>query len=112
MRPRPKKIFEAEATMYEVEARHVREQLSVYEHEDQDMGVWKFSVSNQYTTEMIVDGYVENINQCHVHCEYTRPISMRPDAMRPRPERVRQMPNDLASRPTSLDGSCAKHLTV
>ena len=24
----------AEATMYEVEARHVREQLSVYEHED------------------------------------------------------------------------------
>jgi len=27
MRPRPKKIFEAEA-------RHVREQLSVYEHED------------------------------------------------------------------------------
>jgi len=28
-RPRPKKFFEAEA-----EARHVREQLSVYEHED------------------------------------------------------------------------------
>jgi len=28
------KIFEAEATMYEAEARHVREQLSVYEHED------------------------------------------------------------------------------
>jgi len=25
---------EAEATMYEAEARHVREQLSVYEHED------------------------------------------------------------------------------
>jgi len=27
-------FFEAEATMYEAEARHVREQLSVYEHED------------------------------------------------------------------------------
>ena len=25
---------EAEATMYEAEARHIREQLSVYEHED------------------------------------------------------------------------------
>jgi len=33
-RPRPKNYFEAEATMYEAEARHVREQLSVYEHED------------------------------------------------------------------------------
>jgi len=28
------KFFEAEATMYEADARHVREQLSVYEHED------------------------------------------------------------------------------
>jgi len=28
------KFFEAEATMYEAEARHVKEQLSVYEHED------------------------------------------------------------------------------
>jgi len=28
------KFFKAEATMYEAEARHVREQLSVYEHED------------------------------------------------------------------------------
>ena len=28
------KFFEAEATVYEAEARHVREQLSVYEHED------------------------------------------------------------------------------
>jgi len=28
------KFFEAEATMHEAEARHVREQLSVYEHED------------------------------------------------------------------------------
>jgi len=28
------KIFEAEATTYEAEARHVKEQLSVYEHED------------------------------------------------------------------------------
>jgi len=35
-RPMPKKFFEAEATMYEAEAeaRHVREQLSVYERED------------------------------------------------------------------------------
>jgi len=30
----PKFFLEAEATMYEAEARHVREQLSVYEHED------------------------------------------------------------------------------
>ena len=28
------KFFEAEATMHDAEARHVREQLSVYEHED------------------------------------------------------------------------------
>jgi len=38
MRQRPKSKFffeaEAEATMYEAEARQVREQLSVYEHED------------------------------------------------------------------------------
>ena len=36
VRPRHKNFFEAEATMYETEAeaRHVREQLSVYEHED------------------------------------------------------------------------------
>jgi len=34
MRPRPKNFFEAEATMYEAEARHVREQLSVYERVD------------------------------------------------------------------------------
>jgi len=33
-RTRPKNFFEAEATMYEAEARIVREQLSVYEHED------------------------------------------------------------------------------
>jgi len=33
-RPRPKDFFEAETTMYEAEARHVREQLSVCEHED------------------------------------------------------------------------------
>jgi len=33
-RPRPKIFFAAEATMYEAEARHVREQLSVYELED------------------------------------------------------------------------------
>ena len=30
----PKIFSEAEATMYEAEARHVREQLCVYEHED------------------------------------------------------------------------------
>ena len=34
VRPRPKKFFEVEATVYEAEGRHVREQLSVYEHED------------------------------------------------------------------------------
>jgi len=28
------KFFEVEATMYDAEARHVREQLSVCEHED------------------------------------------------------------------------------
>jgi len=35
-RTRPQNFFEAEAeaTMYEAEARHVREKLSVYEHED------------------------------------------------------------------------------
>jgi len=33
MRRRPNKFFEAEATMYETEARHVKE-LGVYEHED------------------------------------------------------------------------------
>jgi len=34
MRLRPRNFFEAEARMCEAEARHVREQLSVYEHED------------------------------------------------------------------------------
>jgi len=33
-RLRPKNFFEAKATMYVAEARHVKEQLSVYEHED------------------------------------------------------------------------------
>ena len=33
-RPRPNIFFEAKATVYEAEARYVREQLSVYEHED------------------------------------------------------------------------------
>jgi len=33
-KPRPKNFFEAEATMYKAEARHIREQLSVHEHED------------------------------------------------------------------------------
>ena len=35
------------------EARHVRKQLSVYEHEDLDIGVQNISVTNQYTTEMV-----------------------------------------------------------
>ena len=51
MRPRPKKFFEAEATMYEAEARHVREQLitelSVYEHEDYNIGVQNTVFSKQ-----------------------------------------------------------------
>jgi len=34
MRPRPEIFSEAEATMYEAGARHVREQPSVYEDED------------------------------------------------------------------------------
>jgi len=29
--PRPENIFEAKATMYEAEARHIREQLIVFE---------------------------------------------------------------------------------
>jgi len=33
-RGRGQKFFEVEATLYEAEARHVREELSVYEHED------------------------------------------------------------------------------
>jgi len=33
-RPKPRNIFEAEATMYEAVARHVREQLGVYERAD------------------------------------------------------------------------------
>ena len=41
-RPRPKNFLEAEA-----EARHVREQLSVYEHEDQDIGVQNIVFSKQ-----------------------------------------------------------------
>ena len=48
-RPRPKNFCEAEveATMYEAEARHVREQLSVYEHEDYDIGVQNIVFSKQ-----------------------------------------------------------------
>jgi len=38
-RTRPKHFFKAEATMYEAEAKHVREQLSVYEHEDLDIAL-------------------------------------------------------------------------
>jgi len=36
-RLRPKNFFEAEATVYEAEARHVREQLSVYGRADYDI---------------------------------------------------------------------------
>ena len=47
----PKIFFEAEATMYEAEARHVREQLSVYEHEDKDIGVQNIVFSKQPTRQ-------------------------------------------------------------
>jgi len=57
------KFLEAEATMYE--ARHVREQNNSVcmsmESKILAFRTW-FSVSNQYTTEMIVDGYIMNIN--------------------------------------------------
>jgi len=59
-----------------------------------------FSVSNQYTTEMIVDGYIVNINvMCTVNIRGHEAnfYEARPDAMRP--ERVRLRLNDLASRP-------------
>jgi len=49
----------------EAEARHVTEQLSVYEHEDLNIGVQNIVFSKQptgYTTEMIVDVYIVNIN--------------------------------------------------
>jgi len=36
-RPRPKNFVEAETTMYEAEARHVKEQLSVYAYEHEDI---------------------------------------------------------------------------
>jgi len=62
-KPRPKKIFKAEATMYEAEARHIREQLSdVYEHEDQDIGVQNIVFSKQP---------IHNRNDCRwLYCEY------------------------------------------
>ena len=59
------KFLEVEATMYEAEARHVREQNNSVcmsmESKILAFRTW-FSVSNQYTTEMIVDGYIMNIN--------------------------------------------------
>ena len=63
---------------------------------------------------MIVDGYIVNINKCHVHCKCSRPISMRPDAMRPRPDRVRPRlrPNNLASRPHEPRGLNIPFLTT
>jgi len=39
-RQRPKNFFEAEATMYEAEARQVREQLSVYEASQAYYFIW------------------------------------------------------------------------
>ena len=56
-RPRPKIFFETEA-----EARHVREQLSVYEHEDYDIGVQNIVFSKQP---------IHNRNDCRwLYCEY------------------------------------------
>ena len=65
-RPRPKIFFEAEAeaTMYdaEAEARHVIEQLSVYEHEDEDIGVQNVVFSKQP---------IHNRNDCRrLYCDY------------------------------------------
>jgi len=60
MRPRVEKVRTRPKNFSE--ARHVRKQLSVYEHEDVDIGVQNISVTNQYTTEMVVDGYIVNIN--------------------------------------------------
>ena len=50
--------------MYEAEAKHVRKQISVHEHEDQDIGVQNTVFSKQpiHNREMIVDGYIVNIN--------------------------------------------------
>ena len=48
-RPRLKIFFETEATMYEaeVEVRHVREQLSVYEHGVQNIVFSKLLIHNK-----------------------------------------------------------------
>jgi len=65
VRPRPQFFFvaEAEATMYEADARHVREQLSVYEHEDEDISVQNIVFSKQpIHNKMIVHGCIVNIN--------------------------------------------------
>ena len=61
----PKNFFEAEATMYEAEARHVRAQLSVYEHEDWDIGIQnivfcKQPIHNRNDCRWV--GYIVNIN--------------------------------------------------
>ena len=54
-RHRPKNLFEAEA-------RHIREQLSVYEHEDQDIDVQNIVFSKQP---------IHNGNDCRwLYCEY------------------------------------------
>jgi len=60
MRPRAERVRTRPKIFSE--ARHVRKQLSVYEHEDLDTGVQNISVTNQYTTEMVVNGYIVNIN--------------------------------------------------
>jgi len=69
MRPRttPRPNFfraEAEATIYdaEAEARHVSEQLSVYEHEDYAIGVQNIVFNKQP---------IHNRNDCRwLYCEY------------------------------------------
>jgi len=57
------KFFKAEATVYEAEARHIREQLSdVYDHEDQDIGVQNIVFSKQP---------IHNRNDCRwLYCEH------------------------------------------
>ena len=64
-RPRPKFFFEteAEATMYEAEARHVREQISVHEHTIgvQNIVFSKQPIHNRNDCRWL-DGYIVNIN--------------------------------------------------
>ena len=60
MRPRAEKVRTRPKNFSE--ARHVRKQLSVYEHEDLDIGVQNIVFSNQP---------VHNRNGCRwLYCEY------------------------------------------